>query len=100
MLQDFLRRQETDILSLEEVTHPALNELHNYKTYNNVGTAMRGTALVTREEIAITNITNLPSGRGIAAEFRGIWMINIYAPSGAARKKEREFFNSERAYLL
>ena len=101
MLQDFLRRQEIDIFFLQEVTHPFLNELLKNKTYTNVGTAMRGTALVTREEITIGNITKLPSGCAIAAEFRGIWMINIYAPSGATRKKEREpFFESELAYLL
>jgi exonuclease III len=87
-------------LFLQEIAHPFLNELRNYKTYTNVRTAMRGTALVTREETTITNITKLPSGRGTAAEFRGIWMINIYAQSGAAKKKEREqFFDTELACL-
>jgi exonuclease III len=72
MLQDFVRRQEIDILFLQQLAHPTLNELRNYKTYTNVGTAMRGTAFVTREEITITNITKLPLERGIAAEFRGV----------------------------
>jgi len=61
---------------------------------------MRSTALRTREEITITNITKLPSGRGLATEFRGIWMINIYAPSGAAKKEREQFFDSELADLL
>ena len=47
---------------------------------------MHGTVLVTQEEITITNVTNLPSGRGIEAEFRGIWMVNTYAPCEAAKK--------------
>ena len=100
-MEMLLRRQEIDILFLQEVAHPTLNELCNYKTYTSVGTAKRGTALVTQEEITITNITKLPSGRGIAVEFRGIWIINIYAPFGAARNMAREqFFDSELAYLL
>jgi len=44
-----------------------------------VGTAGRGTALITRDEFTITNVKQLPSGRGIAAEYKGIRMINIYA---------------------
>jgi exonuclease III len=37
----------------------------------------------------------------MTAEFRGISMINIYAPSGTAKRREREhFYNNELAYLL
>jgi len=37
----------------------------------------------------------------MAAKFREIWIINVYAPSGTAMKQERErFFNSELLYLL
>jgi len=37
----------------------------------------------------------------MAAKFREIWIINVYAPSGTAMKQERErFFNSELPYLL
>jgi len=52
--------------------------------------------MVKRNEITITNITRLPSGRGIAAEYRGIWLVNVYAPSGTAKRQEREhFYNNE-----
>ena len=43
MLHDFLRRNEIDILFLQEGAHPTLIELRNYKTNTNVGTAMQGT---------------------------------------------------------
>jgi len=57
--------------------------------------------MVTRNEITITNIKRLPSGRGIAAEYRGIWLVNVYAPSVTAKRQERErFHNSELPYLL
>ena len=43
----------------------------------------------------------IPSGRAIAAKFREVWLIDIYAPSGTAQKLECErFYNSELAYLL
>ena len=42
-----------------------------------------------------------PSGRAMAAKFREVCTINVYAPSGTAMKQERErFFNSELPYLL
>jgi exonuclease III len=101
MLHDFLRKQEIDILYLQEVIHPKLNELQGYTTHVNVGTEMRGTALVTRDTMKFENINKLPSGRGMTAEFRGITLINIYAPSENAKRREREhFFNNELAYLL
>ena len=60
---------------------------------------MQGTALVARE--GITNFTTLPSGCGKAAEYKGIWMVKVYFPSGAARRQEREqFYNSELTYVL
>jgi len=40
----------------------------------------------------IQNIVRLPTGRGIAAEFQGVLLVNIYAPSGAERRQEREAF--------
>lgn len=101
MLEDFLRRQEIDIIFLQEVAHSTTDALRNYKTYTNVATAGRGTAMVTRNETTITNITRLPSGPGIAAEYTDIWLVNVYVPSGTAKRKERErFYNSELPYQL
>lgn len=101
MLEDFLRREEIDILLLQEITHPNFDAFLSYKTYINVGTVGRVTALVSRDEIKITNVTRQPSVRGIAAEYRGMCLANIYAPSGAVQRQERECFcNSELTYLL
>jgi hypothetical protein len=62
---------------------------------------MRGTAIVGRSEIHLTNITTLPSERAIAVEYIGIRLINVYAPSGTAKRKEKEhFYNTELPYLL
>jgi exonuclease III len=61
---------------------------------------MRGTAFAARDEIQFTNIRQLPSGREMAAEFRGITLINTYVPSGTVKRRKWEhFYNSELAYL-
>ena len=101
MLEDFLRRQKIAILFLQEVAHSKIDTLRSYKNYTNVETAGRGTAMVTRNEITNTNITRLPSGRGIAAEYRGIWLVKVYASSGTSKRQERElFYNNELPYFL
>ena len=101
MLEDFLRRQEIDFLFLPEVVHSTVDTLCSYKTHINVGTAGRGTAMVTRNEIMITNITRLLSGRGITAEYMCIWLVKVYVPAGTAKRQERErFYKIELSYLL
>jgi exonuclease III len=73
-----------------------LNEITGNTTQYNLGTSRRGTAIVARSGINLANGTRLPSGRAIAARFQDLWLINVYAPSGTARKQEREtFYSSE-----
>jgi exonuclease III len=60
----------------------------------------RGNALITRNEFTITNVKQLRSSRSIAAENKDIRMINIYAPSGTAKRQEIEhFYTSQLTYL-
>jgi exonuclease III len=92
MLGDFLHKHEIDIIFLQEVTQPILHTLQGYAAHTNVGTIGRGTAIVTREHYTLNNIVRLPSGRGMTADFEGLWLVNVYASSGATRKQEREFF--------
>jgi len=56
--------------------------------------------MITKEEITLKNLMRLTSGRGIAADFQGHWLVNIYAPSGTTRRQEREFLQSRTQYLL
>ena len=100
MLRDFLRSQDIDIVFLQEVTNHALQDVYGYNMYLNVGTDMRGTATVTKQDLQITNINKLPSGRGMTADFRGVKLINIYAPPGTAKKRERKQFYSSEITLL
>jgi exonuclease III len=90
MLQEFIRVHEIDILLVQEVTQIILQDLLGYDTHYNIGTvtARRGTAIFAREGIRLENIIRLPSGRAIGARFRDTWIMNIYAPSGTAKRHE------------
>jgi len=54
-----------------------------------------------KEDLTITNVKRLPSGRGIAGQFKDTWIINIYASSGSENRQERErFLSNDLAHLL
>ena len=94
MLHDFIQKL------LQEVTHQDFAIIQRYDAFLNVGTNRRGTGILARQQIPLSNIKRIPSGRGIAAQLRDTWLVNIYAPAGTAKRTEREeFFNTEIAYL-
>ena len=78
MLENVLRVHDIDILFAQEVTSPETTNIGGYETHHNIGSSMRGTAILAKEGITLTNVTKLPSGRAIAAEYRGTLLINIY----------------------
>jgi exonuclease III len=101
MLTEFVRRHDIDILFAQEATSTEVLNLYGYETHLNIGASIRGTAILARRELHLTNITTLPSGRAIAAVYKGIQLINVYAPSGTTKRNDREqFFNVELPYLL
>jgi hypothetical protein len=68
MLDDFL---------LQGVTQPSYQTAIRYTAHMNLGSEGRGTAIVTKDGLDISNIKRLPSGRGIAAVFSGTWIVNV-----------------------
>jgi len=101
ILEDFLQQQEVDFIFLQEVTRSVFDDIRGFTAYTNIGTTGRETAMLTREHIQLTNIVCLPTGRGMAARFQNVTIVNIYAPSGAERRRDREnFFSNELPYLL
>jgi hypothetical protein len=68
MLNEFQRKQDIDLEFLQEVTYPNLHTLHGYTAHINEGTERRGTAVLAKEGIDLSDIKRLPSGRGIAAK--------------------------------
>jgi exonuclease III len=101
MLEDFICKQEIDVLFLREVMQSILYNIRGFAPYTNICTSGRGTAVLTREHMPLTNIVRLPTGRGMAADLQGVWLVNIYAPAGAERRQERGgFFTIDIPYLL
>ena len=101
MLRNFINKHDIDIFFMQEVTHPSLDNLNGYTVHYTIGTSQRGPAIDARDDIELSNLTRMPSGRAIAAKFKGIWLVNIHAPSGAAKRNERErFFNTDLTYIL
>ena len=94
MLQEFIRVHELDILLVQEFAQIILQDHLSYDIQYNIATSKRGTAIVAKEGIKLENIIRLPSGRAIGARFRDTWIMNIYAPSGTAKRHEREHFYS------
>jgi exonuclease III len=91
MLADFLQRHDIDVAFLQ-VTHNDFTHTRGYNSIVNEGTEKRGTAILVKKGLQIQNIKRISSGRGVAASFQGIWVMNIYAPLGEERKVEREHF--------
>jgi exonuclease III len=90
MLGDFLKKQGIDIALLQEVTQPQIEQTSGYHTHLNIGTEMRGTAMMMKTGLQATCIRRLPTRRGIAGKINGTHIVNIYAPSGAEHRQERE----------
>jgi len=101
IFNNLLLRQDIDISLLQEVTIIDFSSLHGYAALVNESTDKRGTAILLKERISLSNIKQLPFGRGIAGLFKDTWLMNIYAPCGAEKKQERKtFFTHDLAYLL
>jgi len=91
MQEDFLQKQEIDIILLQ-VTRPVLDDIRGFTAYTNICSTGRGTAILTRDHIQLTSTVCLPTGRGMAADIQNLTIMNIYAPSGAERRRDRENF--------
>jgi exonuclease III len=101
ILEDVFRRQVIDLALLQEVTRGGLTTLLRYTAHTNIRTERRGTAFLAKHGLVLSDIRRIPSGRGIAATYNGMRIINLYVPSTAEKRKEREiFYNTEISPLL
>jgi exonuclease III len=78
MLEEFLRRQDIDLMFLQAVTHANINMISQYTAHMNMETDGRGIAVLVKEGLVLTNIQRIPSGRGITAMLIGIRIVYIY----------------------
>ena len=100
MVEDFLHKQEIDIFQ-QELTRQIFDDMRSFVAHTNIGNIGRGTEILTRDHILLTNKVRLPTGRRMAVVVQNVTLVNIYASSGAERRREREqFFASDLPYLL
>jgi hypothetical protein len=95
MLEEFLYKHDIDLALLQEVTNTKFIIFRRYTSHINMGTEGRGTAILAKDCFLLTDIHRIPTGRGISALFNGIRIINIYAPSGSEKKREKEEFYTD-----
>jgi exonuclease III len=100
ILEELLNRQGIDIGLLQETATDKLHTIRGYTTYSNDGTNKRGTSILIKEGIHVKDVKRIPTGRGMAIECNGMWILNIYAPSGAEKRQERDFFSTDLTHLL
>jgi hypothetical protein len=101
MLSEFIYRHGFDIVLLQEVVQPDVVDIPRYTPYVNIGSEQRGTAILLKEGICAGRVNRIPTGRGMSIEIGNVWYVNVYAPSGADKRQEREaFFNTDMLMLL
>lgn len=99
-LKTFIRSAELDIIFLQEVQNERLI-LPGFKTLFNIDVHQRGTAIAVRDLWKIGNVEKSLDSRIISVKINTTTFINVYAPSGAERRSEREeFFNISVANFL
>jgi exonuclease III len=72
MLRDFIRSNDTNIILVQEVTATDSVDTPGYRSYTNIESEMRGTAILERQDLHIAHIDTAPTGRAIAVVFSGI----------------------------
>jgi hypothetical protein len=78
MLTDSIRRHEFDIIFIQEVVSPEIMNIKGYVTHLSIRTAMRGTAILARNDFPLKNIVTIPSRRAITADFIVIRLVAGY----------------------
>ena len=56
ILEQFIHQNDIDILLVQEVTNNNIQNIRGYTSYLNVGTTKRGTAIIVKDPITITDI--------------------------------------------
>lgn len=99
-LRALLEEKDVAVALLQEVAVPQL-AVPGYKAMTNIGEARRGTAILAREDLDLTPLLALPSGRGCAAKVGNTPVVCVYAPAGSRQRVERaRFFAEDAATLL
>jgi len=96
MLNAYIRIHNFDVLLIQVIQFST--EIQGHKVHYNIGTYRRRTAFLARDTIPLSNISELPSERAIAAYFDTLYIINIYVPSSTSKRTEKYFITNFPTY--
>ena len=93
-LRDLLRTQQPDLVFLQEINLPTIEleeivEGLGFMAYTNVSDVGRGTGVVWRSNIPISNIRVVELDRIFAIDVDHLTIINVYGHSGRSKRMER-----------
>ena len=96
LLKKFLFDNDIDVVLLQEINDDNLDSMFpQYKYVVNLGESNRGTAIVYRAHLSVSNIDMSSCGRITALTTNNIRLINVYAPSGSQKKEDRNLLFCE-----
>lgn len=101
LLSQTLHSLTIDIALLQEVSSPNILHITGYTAEINTDYKTRGTAILLKNHIQYNTVKMTSDFRGISLIVNDVTFINVYAPSGTNKRKEREhFFAAETTLLL
>lgn len=97
MIKSFIYTDEVGIIFLQEFVAECFDNFPIHK----ISTEQRGTAVVTRGSLSVTEMEKLRTGRGVPCHYRNTLFVNLYADDGNAHRRDGDhFFNTELVCLL
>lgn len=101
ILSDFVHRHEIEILLLHEVSTEKVSHITGYTTHLNIGDSECYMSILVKEDLELTRVRSLASGRALAAVYASVGLVNIYEPPGTSQRQACEtFYNVDLPYLF
>ena len=92
MLEDFLWKHDIDIILLQEVTSTNIDAIRRYTKYINIGTEQRGTVMMVKYGITLTNIRRLPWDEDLHVHSMARVSLTYMRPQGPRKNRKGKHF--------
>lgn len=88
LLRDFVYDHDIDVLLLQEVVYENFSFLPSHFAFVNISSDNKGTAIIVRKTMVISNVLLEPNGRIVSLVVNGVNFINVYGHSGSNYRRE------------
>lgn len=89
LLKDFVQDNDVDVLLLQEVVYENFLFLPSHYAFVNISSDNKGTAILVRKSMNISNVLLESNGRIVSLVVNGVNFVNVYAHSGSNYRRER-----------